>query len=114
MAFNLSPLDLSHRPDFIWKIGLVLETPELAVEITSAIASAGTTPVFELPAGSPSFEIASAVERLKPDILFVELARASKPAADWMIDVRRGELTPLIVAVHPVAEPAEMISALRA
>ncbi len=113
MAFNLSPLDLSHRPDFIWKIGLVLETPELAVEITSAIASAGATPVFELPAGSPSFEIASAVERVKPDILFVELARASKPAAEWMADVRRGDL-PMVVAVHPLAEPAEMISALRA
>jgi pilus assembly protein CpaE len=114
MAFNLSPLDLSHRPDFIWKIGLVLETPELAVEITSAIASAGATPVFELPAASPSFEIANAVERGKPDILFVELARASKPAAEWMADVKRGELTPFIIAVHPAAEPAEMISALRA
>lgn len=114
MAFNLSPLDLSHRPDFIWKIGLVLETPELAVEITSAIAAAGATPVLELPVGTPSFEVAGAVERVRPDILFVELARASKPAAEWMADVRRGELTPFIIAVHPVADPAEMISALRA
>lgn len=114
MAFNLSPLDLSHRPDFNWKIGLVLETPALAVEITSAIAAAGTTPVFGLPAASPSFEIANAVEREKPEILFVELARTSKPAAEWMLDVRRGQQTPLIIAVHPVAEPAEMISALRA
>jgi pilus assembly protein CpaE len=114
MAFNLSPLDLSHRPDFVWKIGLVLETPELAVEITSAIASAGATPIFELPAASPSFEIATAVERGRPDILFVEFARASKPAAEWMADVKRGELTPFIIAVHPAAEPAEMISALRA
>lgn len=111
---NLSPLDLSHRPDFIWKIGLVLETAELGVEITSAVVSTGTSPVFELPAGSPSFEIASAVERARPDILFVELARASKPAAEWIADVRRGEVTPFIIAVHPVAEPTEMISALRA
>src|ERR1700722_13758423 len=114
MAFNLSPLDLSHRPDFIWKIGLVLETPELAVDITSAIAATGTTPVFELPASSPSFDIASAVERVKPDILFVELARASKPAAEWMVDVRQGGPTPFVIAVHPVPEPGEMISALRA
>jgi pilus assembly protein CpaE len=114
MAFNLSPLDQSHRPDFVWKIGFVLETPELAVEITTAIAAAGAAPVLQMPAAAPSFEIASAVQRDQPDILFVELARASKPAAEWMADVRRGELTPLIIAVHPVPEPAEMISALRA
>jgi pilus assembly protein CpaE len=114
MAFNLSPLDSSHRPDWTWKIGLVLESEDLTAEIRSAIAAAGATPVFTLPAGAPAFEIANAVERDRPDILFVELARASKPAADWMMDVRRGEQTPLVIAVHPAAEPAEMISALRA
>ncbi len=98
----------------MWKVGIVMESPELLSEITSAIAGTGALTVFELPAASPSFEIANAVDREKPDILFVELARASKPAADWMADVRRGEQTPLVVAVHPIAEPAEMISALRA
>jgi pilus assembly protein CpaE len=44
----------------------------------------------------------------------VELSRTSKPAAEWIGDVRRGQDTPLIVAVHPAPEPAEMISALRA
>jgi pilus assembly protein CpaE len=33
---------------------------------------------------------------------------------DWIAEVRRGEETPLIVAVHPTADPSEMISALRA
>jgi pilus assembly protein CpaE len=54
------------------------------------------------------------VDREKPELLFVELARTSKTAAEWILDVRRGEEIPLIVAVHPAAEPSEMITALRA
>ncbi len=100
--------------EWTWKIGLVLETPELAREVTSALREGGATLVFELPAATPSFEVASAVERERPDILFVEFAHASKPAAEWIADVRPGEDTPLVAAVHPVADPAEMISALRA
>lgn len=104
----------SRRLEWTWKIGLVLETPELVAEIKSALGEGGATVVFELPAATSSFEVASAVERDRPDILFVEFARASKPAAEWIADVRPGEDTPLVAAVHPVAEPSEMISALRA
>lgn len=95
-------------------MGLVLETPELASQITSALSEGGATVKFRYPAAASSFEVANAVERERPDILFVELARTSKPAAEWIADVRQGEETPLVVAVHPVAEPSEMIFALRA
>jgi len=106
--------ETTRRPEWTWKIGLVLETPELVSELESAISEGGATKVFERPASISSFEVANAVEREKPDIIFVELARTSKAAAEWILDVRRGEETPLVVAVHPVAEPSEMIAALRA
>lgn len=105
---------MSHRPDWGWKIGLVLDTPELLAEITGAVADIGASPLFRLPISTAPFEIAKAVERDQPDILFVELSRTEKPAAEWMTDVRRGEDMPFVVAVHPTPEPAEMISALRA
>jgi Flp pilus assembly CpaE family ATPase len=102
------------QPDYSLKVGLVVDSPELLSGITGAIAEAGATQVFEFPAAAVPFEIANAVEREKPDVLFAELSRASKPAAEWMTYVRRGEETPFVVAVHEVAEPSEMISALRA
>ncbi len=102
------------RPEWAWKAGLVLDTSSLANEISSAIAEGGATQAFQLPASASSFEVANAVDREKPDLLFVELARTSKPPAEWIADVRPGEDSPLIIAVHPAAEPAEMISALRA
>jgi pilus assembly protein CpaE len=106
--------DTSSPPEWHWKIGLVIETPQLASEIRSAIGDVGAAPVFELRPASSSFEIANAVEQEKPDIVFVELSRACKPPADWMMDVRGGADAPLVVAVHATAETSEMIGALRA
>jgi pilus assembly protein CpaE len=114
VSFTNPTPDTARRPEWTWKIGLVLETPELRAEIASALAEAGAEKAFELPTSAASFEVANAVDRDKPDLLFVELSRTSKPAAEWILDVRRGEEMPLIVAVHPLAEPSEMISALRA
>ena len=114
MAYTSPSSDTSPRPDWAWKIGLVLETPALRSEIMSAMAEAGAATLFEFAAAAPSFEVANAVDRDKPDLVFVELSHTSKPAAEWIADVRRGEDKPLIVAVHSAADPAEMISALRA
>lgn len=102
------------RLNLPWKIGLILENPELSSGIRTAVSEAGAGAVIEFSAAKSSVEIAAAVERERPDILFVELARTTKPPAEWMADVRRGEDTPLVVAVHTTADPAEMISALRA
>jgi len=104
----------SRRAEWAWKIGLVLDSPELQAELSFAIAEAGGTKVFELSPSASSFEVANAVERDKPEVIFVEFARTSKGAGEWLLDVRRGEDMPLVVAVHPTADPAEMISALRA
>jgi pilus assembly protein CpaE len=112
---ELSPQtpDVSTQLNMPWKIGLVLETPELSSGIRSALLEIGATPVLEFSAATSSFEIAGAVEKQRPDILFVELARTDRPAAEWMSDVRRGGEMPLVIAVHATADPAEMISALR-
>ncbi|MDP9054442.1 MAG: hypothetical protein M3N93_09105 [Acidobacteriota bacterium] len=114
MTLNLLPAETARRCHHVWKTGLVVETAELSTQISEAIAETGAEKVFEFPASASSFEVANAVDRHKPDLLFVELAGASKPAAEWILDVRRGGDLPLIVAVHPEAEPGEMISALRA
>jgi pilus assembly protein CpaE len=114
MAATHTVPDASRRTEWAWRIGLAVETPELRREIASALADAGTAKAFEFPASASSFEVASVVDREKLDLLFVELSRTSKPAAEWIADIRRGEETPLVVAVHPGADPNEMISALRA
>jgi pilus assembly protein CpaE len=114
MAHNPPPPDISRRQEWAWKFGLVVDAHELLSEIKAALAETGGTKVFEFPASVASFEVANAVDRERPDLVFVELARTSKPAAEWIVDIRNGEETPVVIAVHTDAEPAEMISALRA
>ena len=104
----------SRTTEWRWKAATVVETPELLAEIASVLGASGATRGFDIPATSSSFEVATAVDREQPEVLFVEFARIAKPAAEWLADVRRGREIPLIVAVHPTADPAEMISALRA
>lgn len=101
------------NPDWTWRVGLVLETPELVREIASALGETGVIQVFELPASTSPFDVANAVEREKPDLLFVELARTARSPEEWIAEVRQGEEMPLVTAVHPFAEPAEMLAALR-
>lgn len=102
------------QPDWPWSVGLVVETPELLSGIALALRQRRAFKAFEFSPSVSSFEVAAAVDRQRPDILFVELSRTSKSAADWILDVRRGEQMPLVVAVHLAPEPAEMITALRA
>src|ERR1700692_2383338 len=100
MALNSTSPHSTRRPDWVWRVGLVLETPELVSEVASALAEASALTVFEFQASASPFEVAHAGPREKPDLLSVELARTSKPAAEWIADVRQGEESPLIVAVH--------------
>ncbi len=104
----------SRTSEWRWKAATVVESPELLAEIALVLGASGATRAFDIPTSSSSFEVATAVDREQPEVLFVEFARIARPAAEWLADVRRGREIPLIVAVHPTADPAEMISALRA
>jgi pilus assembly protein CpaE len=109
-----APSDETRRPEWGCKIGLVVESEALIAEINAAAAEGNAVKVFEMSPSTPSFEVAGAVEQDQPEVLFVEFALASKAAAEWLTDVRRGAATPLVIAVHPTADPLQMISALRA
>ncbi|GEM_PF-496361 len=97
-----------------WRIGLVMDEGPFANELARRIEAAGGTLVFACRPEVSSLEVSNAVERERPDVLFVELSRTAKSAADWVADVRREEDRPLIVALHMTPDPTEMITALRA
>jgi pilus assembly protein CpaE len=108
------PLPASSRPAWPWKIGLILETPELRREIESALEAARVKPVLSLAASTPAFEVAQAVESESPEVLFVEFPKVSTTAAEWMAEICHGNEPALVIAVHTAQEPVEMINALRA
>ena len=97
-----------------WKAGLVLDSPALAPALFEVFEEISATCVFQLTAATARFEVASGIERERPDILFVELARIEGSGADWIEAVRAGNERPVIIAVNPEPEPQVMIDALRA
>ena len=104
----------SKPPQWPWRVGLVLEEGALAEEIADILAAAGATRVFSFRPAVTSLELVSAVERDRPEVIFVELARTTKAPAEWVADVRRDDDPPLIIAIHAGPDPVEMIAALRA
>src|SRR5262249_53866612 len=72
------------------------------------------TCAFQLLANTGKFEVATTVERERPDFLFVELARIEGSGPDWIEAIRAGNDRPVIIAVNPDPEPQSMIDALRA
>ena len=114
VAAAVNDFEARRAPAWPWRIGYVLESVELGEELTSALVEMRASCDFRAAASGPVFEIASMVERNKLDILFVELARVGMPGGEWINLVRAGNESLLIVAVHPDAEPTQMISALRA
>ena len=97
-----------------WKVGLVIETPEISTGLVGALSAGGATCVFSFHPDATPFEISTAIERDDPELLFVELSRVTKRPSEWIAEVRRGSESPLVVAVHPTAEPNEIILALQA
>ena len=106
--------ELQKTPAWRWKVGFVVSSDELADELTSALKEMNATSEFRISPALPPFEVASQVQRTKPDVLFVELSSVPVGANEWIGIIRSGSDMPLIVAVHPSADPVEMISALRA
>ncbi|MGD1071994.1 MAG: hypothetical protein ABSB15_17820 [Bryobacteraceae bacterium] len=101
-------------PVWPWRVGLVVRTPDLLFEISSALAEMNAECVFSMVPTTAPFEVAHMVQKDKPELLLVELADISVQPAEWIATIRSGEDIPLVVAVHPTADPDQMISALRA
>jgi len=97
-----------------WRTALVLEGQSLSQELRRALEDLNVNCVFRAAATAPGFEVAGLVERERPDLLFVELARIEGIGSDWIQRVRGGGDLPLVVAVHPNPDPQTMIDALRA
>ncbi len=96
------------------QIAVVADSPAIRDQLYGVFSEIGSTVLFDLPPSASPIEVASALEKTRPDVLFVETARLSLAPAAWIAEARRGNDLPLVVALHPTEDPGEMIRALRA
>ncbi len=109
-----APQSESTRPAaWPWRVGMIVENAPLDDELTGALGEMNAGVSFRARPDTDAYELATLVERQKPDVLFVELSRVAGSLRTWIEVVRSAGRT-LIAAVHVNADPIEMIAALRA
>lgn len=96
------------------QIAVIADSLQLRGELISVFAEIGASVLFDLPPSASPIEVASALEKSRPDVLFVETAKLSRAPSEWIAEARRGNDLPLVVALHTTEDPEEMIRALRA
>jgi pilus assembly protein CpaE len=95
-------------------VGLAIETKELWEAVQSCIQDLAVRVVLEQQdvADFPGFR--ERVERMRPDILLVEIARLRVPLEEVVRTIRVMCPDAMLVAIHASAEPDIILSAMRA
>lgn len=114
MPSDTGSFESSRKSAWPWRAGIVVDDPKLTAEIAAALGEVRATCVFQVAVSVSVLEIFALMERDRPDLLFVELSAASLAAGEWTSAVQGADGLPLVAAVHISADPAHMISALRA
>ena len=114
MPLDTRSFENSRQSAWPWRAGIVVGNAEVAAQIANALAEVRATCVFQVAASASVLEIFALIERDRPDLLFVELSATSVSAQEWMTAVQSADGLPVVAAVNVNADPAHMISALRA
>lgn len=114
MPLDTSRFETSRQSAWPWRAGMVVDDPKLATEIAAALAEVRAACVFQISASAPIAKVHELIERDRPDLLFVEMGATSIPAMEWMGATQTPDGLPVVAAVHPTADPEQMIGALRA
>src|SRR5437868_5673823 len=95
-------------------VGLAIETKELWEAVQSCVHDLAVRVVIEQQdvADFPGFR--ERVERMRPDILLVEIAKLRVPLEEVVRTLRSMFPEVMLVALHASAEPDTILSAMRA
>ncbi len=95
--------------------GVVIESKELWDEVHGAL---GTLPIrlqFELPEIPADWAgFRDRIERMRPDVILLDVSKLSEPLEEIVKRIRSTSPQPAVFALHPTAEPDNILRALRA
>jgi pilus assembly protein CpaE len=100
---------------FAIAVGLVIETKAIWDELTAALQEMSVRTVFELseiPSDWPAFM--DRIERLRPDVVLLEVTKLKEPLDQVVARIQSAPNHPAVYALHTEADPAAILTALRA
>jgi pilus assembly protein CpaE len=95
-------------------IGLVIETKELWDEVHSTLQELPVRIVIEQHELGDLAEFLDRVERLRPEVMILEVMKLREPMEHIVARIKAGSLDPMVIALHNTAEPELILRALRA
>src|SRR2546427_7094137 len=95
-------------------VGLAIETKELWEAVQSCIQDLPVRVLIEQQDVADFAGFRDRVERMRPDVLLVEIARLREPLEAVVRNIRNVSADIMLVALHQSAEPETILSAMRA
>ena len=95
-------------------LGLAIESKELLDELQSCLPSLPLRPVIEHQDMSAIGAFLERLERLRPEVVLLDVALAKEPVAELIPKVRAKAPEATIVALHTTADPEAILNAMRA
>ena len=95
-------------------LGLAIETKQLWDEVQSCLPNLPLRPVIEHQDMSTLGAFLERLERLRPEVVLLDVALAKEPLNDLIPMIRAKAPEATIVAVHTTADPGAILSAMRA
>ncbi len=95
-------------------IGLVIETKELWDEVHSTLQELPVRLLIEQHELGDLAEFLDKVERLRPEVMILEVMKLRQPMEHVVGRIKAGSADPMVIALHPSAEPELILQALRA
>jgi pilus assembly protein CpaE len=95
-------------------IGLVIETKELWDEVHSTLQELPVRLLVEQHELGSLSEFLDKIERLRPEVMILEVMKLREPMEHVVGRIKAGTADPMVIALHPTAEPELILAALRA
>jgi len=99
---------------YLLTLGLAIETKQLWDELQSCLPALPLRPVIEHQDMSNMGNFLERLERLRPEVVLLDVAATKEPLSDLIPTVRSKAPEATIVALHTSADPDAILSAMRA
>lgn len=94
--------------------GLVLEGKEFALEARACLQTQPVRVLFEHEGTSDLDGLLAKVERVRPEVLFVDIRSLKEPYENFITPLKESPAPPMVVAMHSSADPETILAVMHA
>lgn len=96
------------------KVGLVVANQELQNQVQACLQKLAVRVLLQQPALGEPTAFLGQLERLRLDVLLIDLTQLQEPFEQLVRRIKSGSLSPMIIALNDTADPEVILGAIRA